>query len=195
MIDTTTIQIAFISVAGIQIIYWLVWLIGLLKIKKSSFINKGHGVSVVIAANNELDNLKILIPAILNQAYDLFEIIIIDDRSSDGTYEFLLEISNQHTNIKVLTVNELPDHLNGKKYAITLGIKSATYDQILLTDADCKPLSENWIGSFASAWNKPACQTGGNTSFVLGFSSYARNPGLLNLFHQDSKPSSLVFNT
>ena len=175
MIEITNIEIAFLSVVIIQLMYWLVWLIGILKIKKESSGSKGHGVSVLVAANNELDNLKILLPIILNQDYDLFEVIIVDDRSSDGTYAFLVNYANQYPKLKVLTINELPNHINAKKYAITLGIKSASYDQILLTDADCKPASENWVRLFANSWSV-------KTSFVLGFSSYDKKPGLLNYF-------------
>lgn len=168
-------ELVFFTIISIQIIYWLVWLIGVSKITNSNTAVEDHGVSVVIAANNELNNLQQLIPLLIKQSYNLFEIIVVDDRSSDGSYDYLLDLSNQHNNLKILTVSDLPDHLNGKKYAITLGIKSAIYDQILLTDADCKPASENWIRSIANSWNDKA-------SFVLGFSFYDRKPGLLNYF-------------
>jgi glycosyl transferase family 2 len=102
-------------------------------------------------------------------------VIIVDDRSTDGSYEYLLECKSEFPNLKSITVDSLPDHLDAKKYAITLGIKAALYDQILLTDADCKPISNKWISSLANSWNK-------KTSFVLGFSSYQKAPGLLNYF-------------
>lgn len=176
MIELTNLNITFLSVVVIQLIYWLIWVIGLLKIKNPPSLSKNEGgVSVVIAANNELQNLQELVPLLLEQTHNLFEIIIVDDRSSDGSYDYLLEMAKQPANLKVLTVSELPDHLNGKKYALTLGIKSAIYDQILLTDADCKPESNKWIASFANKWM-------GSNSFVLGFSSYDKKPGLLNYF-------------
>ena len=171
----SSLELLFIVIVSIQIIYWLIWLIGVSKIKSAKNSTSDHGVSVVIAANNELGNLEKLLPLLLKQSYSLFEIIIVDDRSSDGSYDYLLDQSNQHSNIKILTVNELPDHLNGKKFALTLGIKAAAYDQIMLTDADCKPISENWITTFASSWVE-------KTSFLLGFSSYEKRPGLLNYF-------------
>ena len=175
MIELSNIELAFIIVMILQLAYWLVWLLGIVKIKTTSYITNGHGISVIIAANNELQNLKQLLPLIFAQAYDLFEVIVVNDRSSDGSYEYLQDLSKNNTKLKVLNVNDLPDHLNSKKYALTLGIKSATYDQLLLTDADCRPLSTNWIGSFANVWTK-------NTSFALGFSPYETKPGLLNYF-------------
>jgi len=169
------LELSFIFVACIQIAYWIMWLIGVVKIKPPAHQEPSHGVSVVIAANNEFENLRHLIPLLLKQTYDNFEIIVVDDRSSDGTYDYLLGLSAQEAKLKILTVRALPDHLNGKKYALTLGIKSAKYDQILLTDADCNPLSNEWIRCFAGSWND-------KTSFVLGFSEYKQQKGLLNYF-------------
>lgn len=175
MIELTQVEIAFIGIVLIQIIYWAIWLIGVLKIKPGNSTPQEQGVSVVVAANNELENLKKLLPKLIKQDYNLFEIIIVDDRSSDGSFEFLLESTAKYNNLKVLTVSDLPNHLDAKKYAITLGIKSATYDQILLTDADCEPASSKWIASFAQAWSN-------KSSFILGFSPYQKQPGLLNYF-------------
>ncbi|MCF6360946.1 MAG: glycosyltransferase, partial [Cyclobacteriaceae bacterium] len=169
------LELAFFIIVGVQLIYWVVWLAGVLKLKPDTENKPAHGVSVVVAANNELQNLQQLIPLLLKQSYHTYEIIIVDDRSSDGSYDYLLGLSQQEPNLKLLQVSELPDHLNGKKYALTLGIKAASYDQILLTDADCSPLSNNWISSFANSWDS-------QTSFVLGFSEYERKKGLLNYF-------------
>ncbi len=169
------LELTFFIIAGIQLVYWLIWLFGIIKIKPAPIGEPTHGVSIIIAASNELDNLKELIPSLLQQTYHTFEIIIINERSSDGTYDYLLELSAQNPNVKFLTVDELPDHLNGKKFALTLGIKAAIYDQILLTDADCRPISTNWVTTFANAWSD-------KTSFVLGFSSYEKHKGLLNYF-------------
>ena len=170
-----SIEIIFLTVIIVQIIYWLVWAIGVSKINQVNSNSKDHGISVLIAAKNELENLRVLIPLLLKQSHNLFEIIIINDRSTDGSYDFLLAQANQHPNLKVITVDELPNHLNAKKYALTLGIKAANYEQVLLTDADCKPESENWIGSFANSWKD-------KSEFVLGFSGYDKKPGILNYF-------------
>ncbi len=165
----------FFIIIGIQLMYWLMWLIGVIKIKSVKTETATHGVSIIIAAHNEVENLKKLIPVLLKQNYSLFELIIVNDRSSDGTYDYLLEISQNNLPLQVLTVSDLPLHLNGKKFALTLGIKAAKYDQILLTDADCQPNSEQWISAFANAWKE-------KTSFVLGYSNYKKQQGLLNYF-------------
>src|SRR5690606_12086614 len=63
----------------------------------------------------------------------------------------------------------------GKKYAITLGIKAAKYDWILLTDADCRPNTNQWINAISSRFV-------GDKDFVLAYSAYEQRAGFLNLF-------------
>jgi cellulose synthase/poly-beta-1,6-N-acetylglucosamine synthase-like glycosyltransferase len=72
-------------------------------------------------------------------------------------------------------VNRTPPIFNNKKYALTLGIKAAKYEWLLLTDADCRPTSKDWITSFSKCFSDA-------TQFVLGFSPYQIKPGFLNAF-------------
>lgn len=132
-----------------------------------------QGVSVVVCARNELENLQKLIPALLNQQYGQFELIVVDDRSNDECYDFLLFESFKHDNMKLVRVNEIPNHMTPKKYALSLGIKAAKYEVVLLTDADCIPQSEHWISQMQQ-------QLIGNKQIVLGYSPYASKKGFLN---------------
>jgi glycosyltransferase involved in cell wall biosynthesis len=135
--------------------------------------SKPFGVSVIVCAWNELENLKELIPQLNNQDYKNFEVIIVDDRSWDGTYDFLLTECAEYQKVRFIRIEETPDHLSSKKYALTLGIKSAKYDVVLLTDADCRPQSNFWIQEMA------ACMTS-EKEIVLGFSPYFKEKGFLN---------------
>lgn len=170
------LEFVLIGVGLLQGLYWLYFLIGFAKIRpvKVEETQEQQGVSVVVAAKNELENLKALLPALQSQDYPNFEIIIVNDRSSDGTLEFLHDFKGIE-NIKILKVDDLPDHINGKKYALTLGIKAAANETILLTDADCMPFSDQWIASMASKY-------GPRDQIVLGFSNYRHMPGFLNYF-------------
>lgn len=134
---------------------------------------KIFGVSVIVCTWNELENLKELIPQLNNQDYETFEVIIVDDRSRDGTYNYLLTECAKYQKVRFLRIEETVNHLSSKKYALTLGIKSAKYDIILLTDADCRPKSNHWIKKMA------ICMTP-EKEIVLGFSPYFRAKGLLN---------------
>jgi glycosyltransferase involved in cell wall biosynthesis len=134
--------------------------------------NEEESITVIVCARNELVNLKKLIPLLLDQAYAKKEIIIVDDRSQDDTYDYLLSLRPK---IKLVRVEHVPDHANGKKYGLTLGIKAATNDRLVFTDADCWPTSDQWLTRMAATFDE-------DTSFVIGYSQYAKSTGLLNLF-------------
>jgi len=136
-------------------------------------IRTTEGVSVIVCAWNEIENLKSLIPILNSQVYDTFEIIIVDDRSWDGTFDYLLTECIEYQKVRFLRIDETPDHLTSKKYALTLGIKSAKYNNLLFTDADCRPQSSNWIAGMME------CLTP-DKEIVLGFSPYFKKKGFLN---------------
>lgn len=156
----------------IQTVYWLVCFIGILSHKNgpSTTINP---VSVIVCAHNELENLKTLIPKLLAQNHPNFELVIIDDRSDDGTYDYLLAMKNDQ--IKFVNVDKVHDHINAKKYAITLGVRAATNDLLIFTDADCEPISDQWLVDMTSGLS-------GKDQFVLGVSQYHKKKGFLNAF-------------
>jgi glycosyltransferase involved in cell wall biosynthesis len=163
-----------ICLIAIQLAYWTFFYVAL-----SREIHSGSAihvpVSVIVCAHDEEENLRELLPLLKMQNHPEFEIIIVDDRSNDGTYDFLLEESRKDARVKMVHVRNKPEHVNGKKYALTLAIKSATYDWVLLTDADCRPQSTEWIRQMAGGFQE-------QTSLVLGYSPYQALPGLLNTF-------------
>ena len=158
---------------AVLMIYWFVILIKTLTFKPSS--KKSQSVSVIVCTHNELSNLKKLIPSLLSQNHPDFEVIIVDDRSDDGTYDFLLE--NQSDQLKFARVDQVHDHINAKKFALTMGIKAAKHDILLFTDADCTPNNSNWINEMTGSFNQ-------DTEFTLGISPYSQSKGLLGQFIQ-----------
>jgi glycosyltransferase involved in cell wall biosynthesis len=118
-----------------------------------------------------MENLKKNLPFILEQDNPNFELVIVNDRSNDGTYEFLLELKTQYQNLKIVNIDNVPDHIQSKKYAITLGVRAASNQKLLFTDADCWPNSEKWISEISTS-----------KEFVLGVSLYEPAKGLLNQF-------------
>lgn len=140
-------------------------------------------VSVVVCAHDEEANIRALVPLLLAQDYPEFEVIVVDDRGNDGTYDYLLEATRDHplrqssgqARLKMVRVKFLPEHITGKKYALTLGVKAATHDWVLLTDADCRPTGDQWIRSMAA-------QMDDDRQIVLGYSPYLKEPGYLNSF-------------
>jgi cellulose synthase/poly-beta-1,6-N-acetylglucosamine synthase-like glycosyltransferase len=164
----------FLIAVGIQLVYLFVFLIAFLR-KHPEGNETEVPVSIVVCAHDEACNLKELIPQLLSQNYPLFEVIVVNDRSNDSTFDYLLEETKKDTRLRMVNVKETPERVNGKKYGITLGIKAAAYEWILLTDADCRPGSADWIRSMSRYFSN-------ETDFVLGFSPYISKQGLLNLF-------------
>jgi cellulose synthase/poly-beta-1,6-N-acetylglucosamine synthase-like glycosyltransferase len=162
----------------IQLIYLLFVINSLLKHQDLQVEDVNHklpSVSIIVAAWNELENLKELLPLLDNQDYPDFEVIIVDDRSSDGSYDYLRTNEGEFKHVSFVNVKALPEHFTAKKYAVTMGIKKAEKDVILLTDADCRPFSDQWIKHMA-------LQLTDEKDVVLGYSPYDKYPGLLNAF-------------
>jgi cellulose synthase/poly-beta-1,6-N-acetylglucosamine synthase-like glycosyltransferase len=168
------LAIIFFAAVAIQLVYLLVFNIAFSR-KRIAPQPTDVPVSVIVCAHDEEENLKQLIPLLLQQDHPEFEVIIVDDRSNDGTYDYLLHETKVQSRLKMVHVNRTPPHVNGKKYSLTLGIKAAQYEWILLTDADCRPDSPNWIKTMS------ACFTD-TKKFVIGFSPYQKEGGLLNAF-------------
>jgi len=131
--------------------------------------------TIIIAARNELNNLRELLPLILNQQYPDFEVIIALDRCTDGSQEYLERMNIE--NLRTVNIREVPDTYNGKKYALTQAIKTAKHDWLLFTDADCRPACPLWIASFAKAISA-------HTAILVGVSPYHQQHSLLNQFIQ-----------
>ncbi len=129
-------------------------------------------VSVIICAKNERDNLLEFLPSYLNQDYPEFEVIVVNDSSVDDTDDVLRAFALQYKILKIVNVPDTDRFYGSKKFALTLGIKAAQYDHVLLTDADCRPSSQNWIKLMSQYANKKG--------IVLGFGAYERKKGLLN---------------
>lgn len=129
-------------------------------------------VSVVICAKNEEDNLKKNLPLILNQEHEHFEVIVVDDASTDGTAQVLRETAENHPRLKVISIthDDPRAELPGKKAALGLGIAGASFDIILLTDADCQPLSDHWISGMSAHFD--------HSNLVLGYSPFQRRMNL-----------------
>lgn len=123
-------------------------------------------VSVIICAKNEKENLTKNLPFILNQHFDDFEVIVVDD-GSDVPFTWI------HERLTIITLTKEEKIGLGKKYALQKGVEHASKKIILLTDADCKPASPNWISEMSSLINE-------EHKIVLGISPYTYENTLLN---------------
>jgi len=165
--------IVFSSFFLIQVFYYLIFFLRLARYKGPKGTKAEKGVSVVICAHNEYYNLKANLPLILDQDYPEFEVLVVNHASDDETAYLLSDLQREYPRLKSLEIQEDLNFFTGKKFPLAIGIKSAKYDKVLLTDADCKPSTRGWIRSMQSAY-------GDGIKVVLGYSPYTRSKGLLN---------------
>ncbi|MFI2743894.1 glycosyltransferase [Zhouia sp. PK063] len=167
---------AFIAVFFIQLVYYLGFF------SKFSFDNATKKtdftatfpVSIIICAKNEADNLIKNLPYIYNQNYSNFQVVLINDDSSDNTLDVMEEFELKHPNTKIVNVKSVEAFWGKKKYALTLGIKAAQHEHLVFTDADCKPISENWLPLICN-------QFSAQKQIILGYGGYQRKKkSLLN---------------
>ncbi|RZJ70953.1 glycosyltransferase [Flavobacterium sp.] len=163
----------FASVVFLQFLYYVV------VFGKFAFSNpqtnapKRIPVSVIVCAKNEEENVRRFVPLLAEQEYPDFEIVLIDDASSDGTLDLFEEFEKQYANVRLVKVENNEAFWGNKKYALTLGIKAARKEYLLFTDADCRPASKDWIKEMTSRFTM-------QKTFVLGYGAYERLPGFLN---------------
>ena len=143
------------------------------KISDNSFEEALQSVSIIICARNEADNLVRNLPLILEQNYPFpFEIIVVDDASIDNTPLILNQFAAAYSNLKVINITE--KKIKGKKGALAAGIEAAQYEWLLLTDADCYPLSKNWVFDMMKGVN--------GKEIGLAYAPYQKRDGFLNKF-------------
>ena len=159
--------IALAAVVSIQFIYYI-YIFGRFSFAKNQSITpKNTAVSVIICAKNESENIKKFFPLLLAQDYPNYEIVLIDDASTDETLELFEAYEKQYPNIKVVKVQNNETFWANKKYALTLGIKAAKNEHLLLTDADCYPDSNQWIKQMVSHFSN-------EKKIILGYGAYEK---------------------
>lgn len=182
-IFTTLLKLIFFGATVVQLIFWLFVFSRLAFFNQKKHLGLGESddyplsqqaVSVIICARNEATNLRKKLPKILQQDYPDFEVVVVNDASTDESAEVLNELSKQYPHLRIISILEKKQL--GKKSALAKGIDNASYDWLLMTDADCTPVSKNWISGMMSGIRE-------GKEMVLGYAPYAkRDNSLLNKF-------------
>lgn len=157
----------FIIVASFQLLFFLGFFSKFALLKPTANTTTNRPVSVIICAKNEAEHLKEFLPSILNQKYSNFEIVLINDASSDNTLDIIETFAAHHNNIKIVDVKNNEAFWANKKYALTLGLKAAKHEHLLFTNANCKPISDYWIQEMSACFQN-------EKSIVLGYGSYSK---------------------
>lgn len=134
-------------------------------------------VSVVVCGRNESTSLQRLIPLLMEQDHREFEVVVVNDRSQDDTWEVLQWMKPSWPRLKPVNIQADEKFSYGKKLALGVGVRSAKHPHVLVTDADCLPSGRDWISLMASGFK-------GGRQIVIGHSPYAHQPGLTNLLER-----------
>jgi glycosyltransferase involved in cell wall biosynthesis len=133
-----------------------------------------HPVSVIICARDEAAKLVTHLPGALVQTYPTtHEVIVVNHNSQDDTRFLLDEFKKTFKGLHIVNLEHEALGIPGKKYPLSMGIKEALYEIVLLTDADCVPASEFWMQKMQDGYSN-------GIDVVLGYSPYRKNPGFLN---------------
>ncbi len=157
----------FIAVVAIQFLYYVVFFGKFSFAKPQIATPKRVPISVIVCAKNEEENVKKFVPLLANQNYLDYEIVLIDDASSDETLEIFEAFEKQYSNIKLVKVENNEAFWGNKKFALTLGIKAAKNEYLLFTDADCYPKSTDWITEMSAQFTQ-------QKTIVLGYGAYEK---------------------
>lgn len=170
----------FLSILLLIQLYYYLFVFGRIPFSKTLPIlnnlkDDWQPVSVVICARNEEQNLAEFLPAILEQDYPDYEVIVVNDCSTDDSEIVLRRLQSEYKHLRVTTIKPDLKFSHGKKLALTVGIKAAKNNRLLLTDADCRPESNEWIKHMAENFSD-------QKTVVLGYGGYIEAKGILNRF-------------
>lgn len=169
------IFVSFCVVTLIQLFYYLFFFLRLAFYKsKTKNVSQTHPVSVIICARDEAANLTKNLPGALVQKYSTtHEVIVVNDNSLDESKYILEQYQKTFKQLQLVELKQEAQFIPGKKFPLSVGIKTAKYEVLLLTDADCVPASEFWIEKMQEAYHE-------NTEIVLGYGPHHKKKGILN---------------
>ncbi len=157
----------FIAVVLVQFLYYVVFFGKFSFAKPQNTTPKRVPISVIVCAKNEGENVKNFIPLLAQQNYSDYEIVLIDDASSDETLEIFEGFEKKYPNVRLVKVENNEAFWGNKKFALTLGIKAAKNEYLLFTDADCYPKTTEWIKEISTQFTK-------EKTIVLGYGAYEK---------------------
>ena len=177
----------FVAITAIQILYYLFFYSFLFHAKKDKNKTVETPVSIVVCAKNEAENLQEFLPSILNQKYSDFEVVLVNDASSDDTLEIMESFAKLHTNIKIVNVENVEVFWGNKKYALTLGIKKASHKNLLFITPNVAELSENWITETSGLFSE-------ENEIIVGYNNFQKSGGLASRLMRYSRLQSCIQN-
>lgn len=173
------ILIVFVVTLFIQLFYYLHYYNGIIrynrKIKKNliNYTSSKPAVSIIVCANNEVENLSMNLPKLLEQNYPSYEVIVVNDGSTEESCNLLKQLVKKYPNLHHTFLPREAKYTNRKKMCLNIGIKAAHNEQLIIVDADCEPESNAWLSYIMRNYTS-------EVDLVLGFSDFREKKGFLN---------------
>lgn len=169
---TLILQVILCCALVINLYYW--GYLFLIQKEKPARSTVPPPVSLIICAHNEYDHLQLFLEKFLTQNHSEYEVIVVNDRSTDQTSSLLNHLKLRFPRLRTLQITETPQGWNPKKWALISGAKAAKHDYLLFSDADCYPSSAEWASRMSVYF--------GEKDMVIGYSPYQKKSNLLNHF-------------
>lgn len=157
----------------IQLLYLIWFNLRLVRYRKKESATALPPISVIVCARNEEDNLFKNLPAILEQDYPQFEVIVVNDMSVDESKHILQAYQKQYSHLRIVELEKNRHRKFGKKMPLTIGIKGASYEHLVMIDADCYPAGNKWLRNLISNYTE-------GKEIIIGYGPYETEKGFLN---------------
>jgi len=167
----------FVGSLTVQLFYYAFFFFRLAMYKPSKSASHSEPITVIICAWNEEDNLKKNLQSILEQDYPEFEVIVVNDHSRDETDLLIQAWQLKYEHLRVINLSRENAQMRGKKFAISMGIKGAKYDNLVFTDADCRPKSKHWLRGMTEGLKD-------EKQLVLGYGGFEKRSGIFNKLYR-----------
>jgi len=165
----------FILLTSLQLFYYLFFFSRVSSFKpKHRDSSQQHPVSIIVCARDEDENIARNLPGVLVQDYPTtHEVIVVNDNSLDSTKYLLAEMQKTFKKLQIVELEQEAKGISGKKFPLSIGIKEAKHELVLLTDADCVPATDRWLHKMQDAFSE-------GIEVALGYGAYQKAPGFLN---------------
>ena len=162
-----------------QLVIVLIMLVAIYRLSsknKVSGVVSDVSISTIIAARNEVENLKVNLPLVLTQDHVRFEVVVVLDRCTDQSNSVVEELMQTHPKLRYIECN-YSDSPGNKKRAIEEGIKSASHEHLVFTDADCQPSNPQWLSHFAKHFSE-------GKNLIIGSGMFHPSNSILNQLYR-----------
>jgi glycosyltransferase involved in cell wall biosynthesis len=157
----------FVGIVAIQLFYYLFVFAKFALAKETTHEKKSIPISVIICIKNEAPWIEKNLPLFLKQQYSKFELVLVDDASGDNSLDIIEAFAEKNAQIKIVKVKNVEAFWGNRKFALTLGIKAASHENLLFTSIQSEPVSEFWIENMGKHFSN-------EKSIVLGHTTYKK---------------------